>query len=217
MKKDFGLCVGVLLFLHSFLRTKAAKNKVAKHPANGLLLSLLVGTIKAQRTFLYLEKLPRYAVHNENQLFGGTLNGGFYVSMSVLTPREASIEFQMGVSAIYTNLHSKKIPSIRIGRIFRVIPDGFFEQDLSLVFPSKLKSRDICTILKISLPTVYKLIDDGAFPGEYYGRALRIPRDGFFQWLRHGSVKPAKQIAVMEVSDFIDNIILKQDGGFYHG
>ena len=145
------------------------------------------------------------------------MNGGLYVSMSVLTPKEASIEFQMGVAAVYTNLHNKKIPAIRIGRIFRIIPDGFFEQDLTCLFPSKLKSSDVCRILKISLPTAYKLIEKGAFPGEYYGRALRIPRDSFFLWLRHASTKPARQIAVMEVSSFIDNIIIRQNGGFYHG
>ena len=137
------------------------------------------------------------------------------MALSLYTPKEASLEFQMDITTIYLNLHQRNIRHIKIGSIYRIIPDGFLEQDLVSLFPEKLKTKDLCNILKLSAPSAYRLIQQNVFPSNHYGgRTLRISRDDFFSWLSLSSVRPAKKISVADVSSFIDNIILS--GGIYH-
>lgn len=135
--------------------------------------------------------------------------------LSIYTPREACMEFQLDIMTVYRYLHQKKIPHVKIGGVFRIFPDGFLEQDFSSAFPQRLKTADVCNILKISAPTARRLIHEGVFPAVFYGRALRIPRDSFFSWLHFASVQPIKRTAVLDVSSFINDIMLS--GGIYHG
>lgn len=137
------------------------------------------------------------------------------MTLSLYTPKEACAEFQMDITTLYRNLHRRNIRHIRVGGLFRIIPDGFLEQDITALFPQRFKVKDLCGILKLSLPSVYNLVRTDGFPIDHYGRILRVPRDGFFSWLRRSSVKPAKEISVENVSSYIDNIILS--GGIYHG
>ncbi len=135
--------------------------------------------------------------------------------LSLYTPKEACAEFQMDITTLYRNLHQRNIRHTKIGSLFRIIPDGFWEQDFTSLFPRQLKTKDLCKLLKLSAPSVRNLIRANVFPANYYGRTIRIPRDSFFSWLRLSVVKPSKMIPMADVSSFIDNIILS--GGIYHG
>lgn len=137
------------------------------------------------------------------------------MALSLYTPKEACTEFQLDITTLYRNLHQRNIRHIRVGNLFRIIPDGFLEQDVAALFPQRLKTKDLCGLLKLSPPSVYNLIRTGDFPIAHYGRTIRVPRDSFFSWLRlSSSVNPAKMISVGNVSSFIDSIILS--GGIYH-
>lgn len=136
------------------------------------------------------------------------------MALSLYTPKEACVEFQMDITTLYRHLHQRNIQHIRIGRLFRVIPDGFLEQDFTSLFPQRLKTEDLCRLLKLSAPSVRSLLQANAFPVSCFGRTLRVPRDSFFSWLRLSSVNPARTVSMADVSSFIDNIILS--GGIYH-
>lgn len=136
------------------------------------------------------------------------------MNLSLYTPKEACVEFQMDLTTLYRNLHQRNIRHIKIGSLFRIIPDGFLEQDFPSFFPQRLKTGDLCKLLKLSAPSVRNLIQANSFPVEPYGRVFRVPRDNFFSWLRLSTVKPAKTISAADVSGFIDTIILS--GGIYH-
>lgn len=137
------------------------------------------------------------------------------MTLSVYTPKEACLEFQMDITTLYRNLHQRNIRHIKVGSLFRIIPDGFLEQDLTSLFPQRLKTEDLCRILKVSAPSIRRLIQTNDFPSVHYGRVLRIPRDSFFSWLRFSSTRPAKSVSMANVSSFTDNIILS--GGITHG
>lgn len=49
--------------------------------------------------------------------------------------------------------------------------------------PKYLKAKDIAEILQISLPGAYALLNKGAFKVVRIGRSVRVPADGFFEWL----------------------------------
>lgn len=136
------------------------------------------------------------------------------MTLSLYTPKEACAEFQMDITTIYRHLHRGNIRHIRVGGLFRVIPDGFLEQDITALYPQRFKVKELCGILKLSLPSVYNLVRTDDFPVDHYGRILRVPRDGFFSWLRHSSASPAKEISVENVSSYINDII---SGGIYYG
>ncbi|HUW65874.1 MAG TPA: helix-turn-helix domain-containing protein [Spirochaetia bacterium] len=47
-----------------------------------------------------------------------------------------------------------------------------------------LTVTEVARYLKLSKVMVYRMIEDGRIPHYRFGRAVRIPRDRFFVWLK---------------------------------
>jgi excisionase family DNA binding protein len=52
--------------------------------------------------------------------------------------------------------------------------------------PLVLNAEDISRVLGLSRVKTYELLHQEGFPMVRIGRVIRIPREGFLAWLRHG-------------------------------